>query len=462
MADQKLSALTAATTPLGNDDLLYVVQGGVSKRVPASAIGGGGGGSGTVTGAQSEGSGTPIFNADTSTSSTLHFKSLAAGANTSVTDDGEGTVSVAIDATDIIVESEGTGTSILDENSTSTDLLFKSLAAGDNVTITDDDAGTITISSTGGGGGGPAILNPFPTVLSSTSFNNSGNDHTTWELDIASTDPDSLYWIVSLDNTDIPEGASSYTWELDIDVSDTPTTGHPFYVVIKNNGWLFDPSSYPGGANIIVNLRLPSGPDYVPSVFVQMPTVSQQSIVQGFIGSQGSESSIIDTTQISMFSAGGGFSLLDNVDSTASQFAIKSLVAGNGLFITDNTTTLRFDLAPVVISEITSSYEFVTLDSTTTLAFDPSSAATLTIPTFDGVMTPGISVDVAQMTASTITIVLDTTNPADKMVYYSPTGAGTCVLAGKGATCTIRLIFSVFNGLTSTQDQTWLVTGAIA
>jgi hypothetical protein len=43
MPDRKISTLPAATLPLVGDELVPVVQGGVTSQAPASALGGGGG-----------------------------------------------------------------------------------------------------------------------------------------------------------------------------------------------------------------------------------------------------------------------------------------------------------------------------------------------------------------------------------------------------------------------------------
>lgn len=191
-----------------------VVDDGSGDIVINSTGSGGGGGSGTVTNGASDGSGTAIFNATTTTSTTLHIKSLAAGSNIALTDDGSGTVTVASTAAGTVTGAttdgggtsvynsatstsanlhfkslnvtspitlnddgsgnitlastitsaisgatgEGTGIQLYDAgNSTATNLHFKSLVAGSNVSIVDSGTGNLTISSTGSGGGGGAI-----------------------------------------------------------------------------------------------------------------------------------------------------------------------------------------------------------------------------------------------------------------------------------------------------------------
>ena len=56
---------------------------------------------------------------------------------------------------------EGTGVGVYDAtNSTSTTLKFKTLVAGSNITLTDNGASGITIASSGGGGGSATIVQP--------------------------------------------------------------------------------------------------------------------------------------------------------------------------------------------------------------------------------------------------------------------------------------------------------------
>ncbi len=51
-------------------------------------------GSGGVTGATNDPGGVGVYNPDTSTASNLHFKSLIAGANITITDNGDGTITI--------------------------------------------------------------------------------------------------------------------------------------------------------------------------------------------------------------------------------------------------------------------------------------------------------------------------------------------------------------------------------
>ena len=80
-----------AQTGSSTADLLIVGgEGTVSGLAAASIISG----AGTVTGGESLGAGVPIFNAGSSSSSTLAFNSLVAGTNVTIIDNGDGTVTI--------------------------------------------------------------------------------------------------------------------------------------------------------------------------------------------------------------------------------------------------------------------------------------------------------------------------------------------------------------------------------
>ncbi len=89
---------------------------------------------------------------DEKVGSDLRFKKLVAGANTSIVDNGDGTVTVTAVGPDggenNTLSSAGTGTSLF-YRKVGADLQTNSLKGGTNIGIVDDGAGTLTVNYTG-------------------------------------------------------------------------------------------------------------------------------------------------------------------------------------------------------------------------------------------------------------------------------------------------------------------------
>ena len=130
-------------------------------------------GTGSVTGGANEGAGTfSVFDAGTSTASTLKFKTISAGANVVITEvAGVLTISATGGGGGGIIAGAnvggGTG-QVFRDITGGTTMNFKTLVAGANVTIT-NNADTITIAASGSGGGGYDTIENNGTPVTSRS-----------------------------------------------------------------------------------------------------------------------------------------------------------------------------------------------------------------------------------------------------------------------------------------------------
>lgn len=137
-------------------DNVTVTDDGAGSLVIASTGGGGGSGGsgGEVNTASSLGNGQSIVGAKVG--SDLRFKSLKAGTNVAITGDAtELVISSTSSGESNTLASQGDGTSLVGSKTGST-LGIKSIVAGSNVTI-DEGTDEITINASGGGGGGASL-----------------------------------------------------------------------------------------------------------------------------------------------------------------------------------------------------------------------------------------------------------------------------------------------------------------
>ena len=132
----------------------------VSENAFVNSANSGGGGASGFTAIENVGStGTAIHYGEAGT--TLQLKKLIGGDNLTITDNGTGGLILAATNTDTIQNGTnlGTGTGLFSsKDSTSHALQFKSLAVGAGLTITDDGNGTITLVNTIGAGSTDADL----------------------------------------------------------------------------------------------------------------------------------------------------------------------------------------------------------------------------------------------------------------------------------------------------------------
>ena len=137
---------------LAEDQVLVYDQ---SEGAFVNSAGVGGGGAAGFTAIENVGStGTAIHYGEAGT--TLQLKKLIGGDNLTITDNGTGGLILAATNTDTIQDGTnlGTGTALFhSKDSTSHALQFKSLAVGAGLTLTDNGNGTITLVNTVSGGG---------------------------------------------------------------------------------------------------------------------------------------------------------------------------------------------------------------------------------------------------------------------------------------------------------------------
>ncbi|BEH49317.1 hypothetical protein ACGYTQ_10285 [Burkholderia pseudomallei] len=157
-----------------------------------------------------EGSGVGIY--DTVTSGQAKFKSLVAGSGVTVTDNGNGTVTIGTSGSSGTVtggSNEGSGVGVFDAtNSTSTTLKYKSLVQGANVTLTDGGTSGITVATSSSVSGSPNVQQQGSTVVSAASVLNLQGPTVTGS---GSTATVTLY--PSTGSNDVaPPLASSLTW----------------------------------------------------------------------------------------------------------------------------------------------------------------------------------------------------------------------------------------------------------
>ncbi len=126
-----------------------------SEGAFVNSAGSGGGGAAGFTAIENVGStGTAIHYGEAGT--TLQLKKLIGGDNLTITDNGTGGLILAATNTDTIQDGTnvGTGTGLFHSKDNTTHALkFKSLAVGAGLTLTDDGNGTITLVNTVSGGG---------------------------------------------------------------------------------------------------------------------------------------------------------------------------------------------------------------------------------------------------------------------------------------------------------------------
>jgi len=132
----------------------------VSENAFVNSTNSGGGGASGFTAIENVGAtGTAIHYGEAGT--TLQLKKLIGGDNLTITDNGTGGLILAATNTDTIQDGTnlGTGTGLFSsKDSTSHALQFKSLAVGAGLTLTDDGNGTITLVNTIGAGSTDADL----------------------------------------------------------------------------------------------------------------------------------------------------------------------------------------------------------------------------------------------------------------------------------------------------------------
>ena len=164
MSDVKISQLPSATTPLAGTELVPLVQGGVTKQVAVSNLGGGGGGVTAVTATApvvSSGGTTPVISIAAATASvngyltstdwnTFNNKQPAGSYLTSGGALGTPSSGTATNLTGLPLTTGVTG--ILPVANGGSGTATPSLVAGTNVTITGTWPNQ-TINSSGGGGG---------------------------------------------------------------------------------------------------------------------------------------------------------------------------------------------------------------------------------------------------------------------------------------------------------------------
>lgn len=131
-----------------------------------------GGGGGEVNTASNLGAGTGVF--ATKVGTDLQFKSLVQGSNMTISSTGtEITLSGPVPGEVNTASNLGAGSGVY-ATKVGDDLQFKSLVQGSNITLT-SDANTITITSTGGGGGTPGGSTNSVQYNNSGSFGGAGN-----------------------------------------------------------------------------------------------------------------------------------------------------------------------------------------------------------------------------------------------------------------------------------------------
>lgn len=99
---------------------------------------------GAFTAVQTSGTGASLIN--TQASGTLTLKSLKAGTNVTITDDGAGTLTVSSTGGGGNISSAGTGVSLIDSQ-TAQETVLRSLLPGTNIALTPDGNGNITVDA---------------------------------------------------------------------------------------------------------------------------------------------------------------------------------------------------------------------------------------------------------------------------------------------------------------------------
>lgn len=182
----------------------------------------------------------------------------------------------------VTISSEGTGVSILDDASTPTNILLKSVLAGPNVTVTDDGVGDVVISASGG----PLVRNVINVV--GTTVGDSGYNTNTWTVNLTSADLPGNYYVLNLESLS-PGNPTTSTLNVTINITDTPTTASPLYFSLQGIGT----DIYPGFTKLGVLVSPGPSADYALTSVITLGTSgmsANQTASLAFIGTTAEES----------------------------------------------------------------------------------------------------------------------------------------------------------------------------
>lgn len=320
--------------------------------------------SGTVVGGFSEGSGVAVFDAPHSTSSQLAFRTLAAGANISITQQNDGTLTVSsIAGTGTVTEAvnEGAGVPVFDyENSTATTLAFKSIAAGSNVEISDSGNGTIFVNSTNTGG---TVVGAVSVGSGDPLYDSSLSDASTIAIKsiatsgiVTHTDANGL---LTISGQAIQSGVSEGIGVSVLDSTNSTSSqlkfksiaaGENVSVVDNGSGTVTIASSNPGGTVVGAETRGTgvavwdfSATTAQVLAFKTLHGSSNLNIVDDGDGNI-TLSALTGGSVLGGESVGTGNAVYDASASSSSTIAIKSVAAGSNVTIVDNGAgTLTFN-----------------------------------------------------------------------------------------------------------------------